>query len=136
VLDRPVHRLAARHAIPLLLAVGMTGCGPGWLAVPAPIPERFEPRQVVQVWSRSHAAQLHGLVVTPDSILGVGYLAPVDCDSCRVGFLRSDVDSLRTGDPTNNFWGTAALVTVGALALIVVLCGRGSGFCPGGIAGN
>jgi len=77
------------------------------------------------------------------SLLGVGgeygvrrrLLAPLACDSCRVGLFRSEVDSIRTGDPTGGLWGSAGLIIVGLLGVIFFTCATGSA-CPAGVNGT
>jgi hypothetical protein len=70
--------------------------------------------------------QLHW---TPDSVFGRPYLASLDGDTTTVGFPRSQVDSIRTSNPTSGFLkslGLGALIAVGVMAL----------FCGGGGCGS
>lgn len=91
--------------------------------LPGPLPAR----QQVQVWASGKVVRLHGVIVGADSVSGVPFSRPLDCDSCGVGIRRAEVDSLRTGDPMNGFWGTTAL---GVVATLVVLCRLG--WCEAG----
>ena len=79
-------------------------------------------RQQVQVWASGQVLRLHGVIVRADSVSGVPFFKPLDCDSCRVGIPRAEVDSLRIGDPMDAFWGTTAL---GVVVTLVVLCRLG-----------
>jgi hypothetical protein len=79
------------------------------------------------VWASGQALRLHGVVVKADSVSGIPFFKPLDCDSCRVGLRRTEVDSLRVGDPMNGFWGTTAL---GVAVALVVLCRLG--WCEAG----
>jgi hypothetical protein len=63
--------------------------------------------------------RLHGVIVGSDTVSGVPFLKSLDCDSCRVGIERAEVDSLRLGEPVGGFWKTAAL---GALVGLIALC--------------
>jgi len=87
------------------------------------------------VWSHGRPTRLHGVVLTTDSIAGVALLAPLACDTCRVGLSRSEVDSIRTGDPTGGLWGSAGLIIVGLLGVIFFTCATGSA-CPAGVNGT
>lgn len=91
--------------------------------LPGPLPAR----QQVQVWASGEVLQLHGVIVGADSVSGVPFLKPPDCDSCRVGIRQAEVDSLRIGDPMDGFWRTAAL---GVVVTLVVLCRLG--WCEAG----
>jgi hypothetical protein len=76
----------------------LTACGAGWRRT-EPSPETpLPPRQQVQVWQGDNSRLLHAVVVTVDSISGVPYQLPPDCDSCRVALARSTVDSMRLGN--------------------------------------
>lgn len=70
---------------------------------------------------------MHGVIVGAESVSGIPFVKPLDCDSCRMGIGRTEVDSLRTGDPVAGFWTTAAL---GAAVTLVALCRFG--LCSGG----
>src|SRR6266571_3049516 len=52
--------------------------------------------QPVDVWTQGQHWRLHGVTVLLDSITGIPTDAPLDCDSCRVGFPRSQIDSVVT----------------------------------------
>ena len=71
--------------------------------------------------------QLHGVIVGADSLSGIPFFKPLECDSCRVSVRLGAVDSLRIGDSMDGFWRTVAL---GAVAALVVLCRLG--WCEAG----
>ncbi len=106
-----------RAILCLLLSLPQAACGAGWRPIPVAAPSDLPPRQQVQVWRRGEALQLHGLRLTEDSVSGIPYLQPLTCDSCRIAIPRTEMDSLRTGNPGKGFWGTVGL---GLLALLVV----------------
>ena len=102
----------------------LEACGAGWHQ-PADLGAKpLSPRQQVQVWQDGSVARWHALVVTPDTVSGIPYRAPIDCDSCRVAVPRAAVDSVRVGNPVAAFWKTVGLVVVGG---VVAMCLIG---CP------
>ena len=56
-----------------------------------------------------------------DTVSGVPYLEPPECDSCRVALSRSAVDSIRTGNPVGGFLRTTAVVYGVGLLLVLSL---------------
>lgn len=119
-----------RSTAVLLASLLTQACGAGWhqpaQLTPGPLPAR----QQVQVWQRGRALQWHAVSVSPDAVTGVPYLEPVDCDTCRLTVPRSQVDSLRLGNPTAGFWKTVGLVVgIPALALVVI-CSSDEGGPP------
>lgn len=101
------------------------GCGAGWRRPAEPVPGPLAPRQQVEVWQGNRATRWHAVVVTADSVSGVPYFRPIDCDRCRVGVARSTVDSLRLGNPVAAFWNTIALVMAAGLAFLAIYCSQG-----------
>jgi hypothetical protein len=65
----------------------------------------------------------HAVVVRHDSISGVPFVRPPDCDSCRRALPLDLVDSVRVGHPVTGFWKTLGLVVGIPLAVLGVLCG-------------
>ena len=90
--------------------------------MPLPPPAPLRPTQQVEVWRGGAMLRLHGVVLTEDSLRGIPFLQPLNCDSCRLSLARSSIDSLRTGDPVGGFWGTAVLGAVALLAALVLAC--------------
>jgi hypothetical protein len=63
--------------------------------------------------------------VTSDSITGIPYLQPINCDTCRVALPRATVDSIRLGNPVAGFWKTVAVVVAVPLGFLIVYCSQG-----------
>ena len=59
----------------------------------------------------------HGVTVTTDSMSGIPFQRPLDCDSCRVAVELTTIDSVRIGSPEGAFWKSAGLVYLFMLAL-------------------
>ena len=108
-----------------LLGLSTLACGAGWHQPPPMVPGALKPRQQVQVWSGGQAARWHGVVVRADSISGVPFMRPLDCDSCRRALPRASVDSVRLGNPVAGFWKTFGLVVGVPFALLVLYCWDG-----------
>jgi hypothetical protein len=113
----------------MLLAALMLiqGCGAGWHQPAEVDPVTFKPRQQVQVWRDATFDRWHGVVVSPDTISGIPFRAPLNCDTCRVALPRAAVDSIRLGDPVAGFWKSTGLavgimMTPLALACIAGMC--------------
>jgi hypothetical protein len=81
------------------LVLSATGCGAGWRSVSCLEPGPLRPRQQVQLWQEDKAHQVHGVVVDPDSISGIPFARPLECDSCRITLPRAELDSVRLGSP-------------------------------------
>jgi hypothetical protein len=125
----PTRRLALRHLPLLLLSLPAAGCGGSWEAIRLPTPAPLRPGQQVQVWRQGTALRLHGVVMTPDSVIGIPFLQPLECDSCRVALPLATVDSLRAGDPEGGFWATAVLGMFGMVIGIFIGCSSGTLDC-------
>ncbi len=78
--------------------------------------------QPVDVWTQGRHWRLYGVTVLLDSITGIPTDAPLSCDSCRVGFPRSQIDSTGTREPSwlveAVFAQTRALLMVFAMSAI------------------
>lgn len=74
------------------------------------------------MWHGGRLDRWHAVIVTPDSISGIPFLRPIDCDSCRTAIRWGAIDSLRVGSPVRAFWSTVALVVVAPLATVEVVC--------------
>ena len=118
-------RSRLRSLLLLALALVQAACGAGWRRVEDPLAAaRQRPRQQVQVWQAGRARQLHSVVVTADSVSGVPYLEPPDCDSCRIAVPRAAVDSLRFGNSTAGLWRSVGLGAGILLGLAIITCAR------------
>jgi len=97
--------------VALLLIAG--GCTPvGWHRVD--LTSRFRRREQVKVWSRGSVERWHAVVFSRDSLSGIPYKMPLDCDRCRHSIALTEVDSLRTATPL----GAWVLIAVGATAVV------------------
>ena len=99
----------------------VSGCA-GWWRYDLPADTALDARQGVQVWRDSKPLILHAVRVTEDSLVGVSFYRPVSCDSCRIAMPRSEVDSLRLGDPEAGAiasWAIPILVVVVIVSMMV-----------------
>jgi|SRR5688572_20658649 len=48
----------------------------------------------VRIWTHGQLVRWHGVSMLIDSITGIPYDEKLDCDSCRQGIARADVDSV------------------------------------------
>ena len=64
--------------------------------------------QEVDVWTQGQQWRLYGVTVLLDSITGIPTDASLDCDACRVGFPRSQIDSVVTRQHSELLKGIAA----------------------------
>ena len=64
--------------------------------------------QPVDVWTQGQHWHLYGVTVLLDSITGIPTDASLSCDSCRVGFPRSQIDSVVTRQHSELLKGVAA----------------------------
>ena len=109
------------RALVILLLLILDACSAGWHRIEPAAPSNLATGQQVQVWQGTRRVQLHAVRVSQDSISGVPFQKPADCDSCRISLPSSAVDSLRAGDPTAAFLKSVGLtlgtwLTVGVLA--------------------
>src|SRR5512143_637733 len=116
----PVVRLAS--LLPLLLAI--EACGTGWRRPVEIAPGRLRPRQQVQVWRRGEPQRWHAVVIGQDSISGIPFSRPLECDTCRAALALTDVDSIRLGNTVAGFWKSVALGLGGLLAVCIAVCPR------------
>ena len=77
--------------------------------------------QQVDVWTQGQHWRLYGITVLLDSITGIPTDVSLDCDSCRVGFPRSQIDSVVTRRPNEIVKGvvvqTEAIIYLMAFSL-------------------
>ena len=101
--------------IPLVtLLLGIAGCSYMHWSPDPPKGLRYEPGQQVQIWTKDTMVRWHAVVVTRDSISGIPYQLSTTCDSCRLTFPWTAVDSALTGHPGSRF-----LDVVGSIVLTV-----------------
>ncbi|MEO8294322.1 MAG: hypothetical protein ABI613_02325 [Gemmatimonadota bacterium] len=123
-----MHSVMAGPRFSLLAALFLCGCT-GWnqvdVAALPPMPEY----QQLQVWSHDMPYLLHSVHVYEDSITGVSVSRTSDaCDSCRVVFRRSEVDSIRRGGTTNasHFAAGLGVGLTAAYATLLMLASAGN----------
>jgi hypothetical protein len=100
-----------------------SACGAGWHREQMGPERQLPPRQQVQLWLGHQPRVLHGVIVGPDSVSGVPFHLPPECDSCRVTVARSAVDSMRLGNRERGALRSLGLgyVTLGVAAVILYL---------------
>jgi hypothetical protein len=100
----------------LSLALLLFGCS-GWHRVDSPQPGTDLPvRRQVRIWQHNHAVIVHSVRVRGDSLSGVPYIKPPSCDSCRIAFALSAIDSIQSGNTEQNYF-----LIMGAVGAFVVL---------------
>ncbi|HEV7364661.1 MAG TPA: hypothetical protein VGN76_02315 [Gemmatimonadales bacterium] len=104
----------------LFLLLLTAGCGAGWRRVD-PAPATLPPQQQVQVWRNGHARVFHAVRRTQDSLSGVPFQLPPDCDSCRVTLPLVGIDSLRVGNMERGAYKSIGVALLGLTALGAVL---------------
>lgn len=120
-------RIRAALCLSLFL---LASCGADWHRVePAPESALSSGTQYL-VYHGGAIERWHAVRVTADSVSGIAWLHPVECDSCRQVLPRVAVDSLQEGHPVAGVWKTVALVVWGPplfLSLLCILHGEGGG---------
>ena len=116
-----------RSALLCASLLPLSACGAGWHRIEPVVPSSLPERQQVQLWQGRQRLQLHAIRVDHDSVSGVPYQKPTDCDSCKVSLPSSTVDSLRAGNPTAGFLKSVALTLGTLLALGLLTYGVGGG---------
>ena len=64
--------------------------------------------QKVDVWAQGRHWRLYGVTVLLDSVTGIPADRSLDCEWCRMGFARSQIDSVVTRRPNEIVKGVAA----------------------------
>ena len=104
-----------------LLAI-LTGCGAGWHRTdPAP-DQVLNPRTQFILYHRAGTSRWHSLRVAADSVSGISWLSPLNCDSCRITLPNASVDSVQEGHPSAGLWKGVGLVTGAMLIVCAVGC--------------
>jgi hypothetical protein len=92
-----------------LLCFTISACGAGWHRVD-PVPSTLIPaRKQVLVYHGGAVERWHATTLTSDSIAGVHWLDPIECDSCRTSLPLTAVDSIEIGDPSDGFRNSVGL---------------------------
>ncbi|HEX4574435.1 MAG TPA: hypothetical protein VH158_04840 [Gemmatimonadales bacterium] len=99
-------------------------CGAGWHQVRGLAPGPLPARQQVEVWRKGSANRWHAVTLTADAVTGIPFLQPLGCDSCRTSVPRSEVDSIRLGNPVAGLWKTVGLIlAIDVVALAIFFPG-------------
>lgn len=98
-----------------------SACGAGWRREELSPEGQLPARQQVQLWLGHQTRVLHAVMVGPDSVSGVPFQLPPECDSCRIAVERNAVDSMRLGNQERGFLGSLAIgyVALGVAALVL-----------------
>ena len=83
-----------------LLTLALAGCGAGWQREAATPTTQIPPRKQVRVYHGGRVERWHAAKMTGDSITGIHWLRPIECDSCRLALPLAQVDSIEVGDPS------------------------------------
>jgi hypothetical protein len=116
-------RCTSAISMAVLLPSALGGCGAGWHRLEDLTPRALPVRQQVQLWQGRHNRVLHAVTVRDDSVGGVPFHLPPDCDSCRVVIARSLVDSMRLGNQERGALRSLGLgyVAIGVAGLLLYL---------------
>ncbi len=97
-------------------------------AQPVPLaPDTLPDHDQVEVWSRNGHMTLHALRISADTVSGVPYWQPSACDTCRVEFPLSQVDSLT---PSNREAGGIFLGLTPFIAMFAIAIAMAIGYGP------
>lgn len=111
-----------KRAVLCLTLFLLASCGPGWHRVEmTPTPD-LDPLTQYLVHHGAVADRWHALRITSDSVSGVSFLKPIECDSCRMAIPLASVDSIREGHPTAGLLKGAGVVLLGPFVLMAALC--------------
>jgi len=106
-----------------LVALSLLCACAGWERLEVASDTALAPSQQVQVWRGSQVRVLHAVRLIGDSLVGVPFQKPANCETCRLTIPRSDVDSLRLG---NMEPGGLLLTALPFLVLLFVAAGLSS----------
>jgi hypothetical protein len=109
------------------LAVVCAACSAGWHRPAGLEPGPLAPRQQVQVWSSRGVLRWHAVRIGADSLSGIPFMRPVDCDSCRATLPRTAVDSIRLGNPSAGGLKTIWLILALPTIVMLVVCATNKG---------
>lgn len=102
-----------------------SGCGAGWHRVEATPESRFDPATQFLVHHGGTVDRWHAVRISADAVSGISWMAPVDCDSCRVATPRAAVDSIREGHPTAGLWKGVGLAFGSLAVFCAIACPKG-----------
>lgn len=114
--------LMRRSPLTLFVFLALTGCGAGWRQEPATPATTVPPRKQVQIFRGGEMDRWHAVSFTADSVVGIPWLQPIECDSCRRALPLAGVDSIQVGDPSLAFRNSMGVFYVGTLLASWWLC--------------
>jgi hypothetical protein len=97
------------------------GCGAGWRRLEDLTPQALPLRAQVQLWTGRQTRVLHAVIVEADSVTGVPFHLPPECDSCRVAVARNTIDSMRVGNQERGALRSLGLAYVALGVATVIL---------------
>ena len=100
-------------------ALSAAGCSTYWGQRPLDQPTPVDSNHPVWIWSRGAVNKWYGVVVTQDSVSGVSYEMPLNCNSCRRILPRTQVDSIKVGYAGSHTTAKDVVVGVGVVAAVV-----------------
>jgi hypothetical protein len=112
-----------------LLSLFLAGCGAGWHRTDVAPGAALEARDQFLIHHGAATDRWHAVKVSEDSVTGIPWLQPLECDSCQVALPRASVDSIRAGHPVGGFWKGYTLVALGPLVALALACGITGNFC-------
>ena len=95
---KPAAPRASTAWIATLLLLTLGGCGAGWRRLEDLTPRPLPVRAQVQLWMGRQTRVLHAVTVGSDSVSGVPFHLPPECDRCRVAVARHTIDSMCVGN--------------------------------------
>jgi len=87
---RGIRVLASTCSCLALLLTG-EGC---WTRSRLDEPTPLNPDQEVWIWSGGKGVQWREVIISRDSVIGIPYHSPRDCEDCRRSISRAEVDSI------------------------------------------
>ena len=115
-------RTIARTAVVVLSACAALAACTAWTPQPTSgLLEPHDPRERLQLWVQGRSHLLHGIRATQDSVSGVPYFQAPECESCRVRFALSAIDSVRVQHTDRVMGRNVMLVTLLAVTVFVVI---------------
>ena len=106
-----------------LFAVLAAGCATTELKWrPLDQPTTVKRNDIVWVWSQGMLNRWRAVVLAPDSVSGVPWYLPLNCDSCRLSLPLTQVDSMRLGHEHHNV-PLEVLAGIGIVTAAIILDG-------------
>lgn len=87
----------------ICMTVLLAGCA-GWWPLEPQHPAALRPGDILEFHARGQAVRLHAVRFAHDSLSGVPWLQPKECDSCRVQYAVDEAADARIGHPETTGW--------------------------------